>query len=145
MADDSRRRGGEKQASRKPRTLQAAAAPPIRPKRPRKTLVDDFAAALRADFRVHGAGVIAAVRAEKPEQYLKVVLTMLPKDFSAKDFSDGVDAKQNSLEQLSDEEIRNRIRRFEANLRPFLEGDKDLEGDADLSGPAGGTGPPASS
>ncbi|MDX8442201.1 hypothetical protein [Mesorhizobium australafricanum] len=92
-----------------------------RPKRLRKTLVDDFAAALRADFRAHGAGVIAAVRAEKPEQYLKVVLTMLPKDFS-----ESVDANQNSLEQLSDEEIRKRIRRIEANLRPFLEGDADL-------------------
>ncbi|MDX8452817.1 hypothetical protein RFM98_08620 [Mesorhizobium sp. VK9D] len=136
MADESRRRGGAKRSKpgRKPTAPQVDVSMSTRPKRPRKTLVDDFAAALRADFRAHGAGVIAAVRAEKPEQYLKVVLTMLPKDFSQ-----SVDANQNSLEQLSDEEIRIRIHRIEANLRPLL------EGDADLSGPAGGTGPQASS
>ncbi|MDX8462968.1 hypothetical protein [Mesorhizobium humile] len=130
MADDSRRRSGEKRASRKPKTPQAGAAPPIRPKRPRKTLVDDFAAALRADFRAHGAGVIAAVRAEKPEQYLKVVLTMLPKDFPR-----DLDADKNNLEQLNDEEIRKRIHDLEANLRPFL------DSDADVSGATGGVGP----
>ncbi|WP_181183325.1 hypothetical protein [Mesorhizobium sp. B3-1-7] len=70
-------------------------------------LVDDFAAALRADFRAHGAGVIAAVRAEKPEQYLKVVLTMLPKDFS-----ESADANQNSLGQFSDIVFEVVVRRF---------------------------------
>ncbi|TPL00273.1 MULTISPECIES: hypothetical protein [unclassified Mesorhizobium] len=135
MADESRRRGGAKRAGRRPRPSQAEAATPTRPKRPRKTLVDDFAAALRADFRAHGAGVIAAVRAEKPEQYLKVVLTMLPKDFSAKEFSDGVDAKQTSLGQLSDEEIRSRIRGLEASLRPLLDSDANLSGSARGDGP----------
>lgn len=106
-------------------------APPVhravRPKRPKKTLVDDFAAVLRADFRTHGAGVIAAVRAEKPEHYLKVVLTMLPKDFSQ-----DLDASENNnLEHLSDEEIKSRIRGLEASLRPLLDA-------ASLSGAAGG-------
>ncbi|TPI47425.1 hypothetical protein FJW05_10600 [Mesorhizobium sp. B2-9-1] len=140
MADESRRREpvGAKRARRKPKATQAAATPSPRPKRSRRTLVDDFAAALRADFRAHGAGVIAAVRAEKPDQYLKVVLTLLPKDFSAKDFSEPVDAKQTSLEQLSDDEIRNRIRGLEASLRPLL------DSDANLSGAARGDGPQAS-
>ncbi|TPO08016.1 hypothetical protein [Mesorhizobium sp. B1-1-5] len=135
MADESRRREpvGAKRARRTPKATQAAAAPSLRPKRSRRTLVDDFAAALRADFRVHGAGVIAAVRAEKPEQYLKVVLTLLPKDFS-----ESVDAKQTSLEQLSDDEIRSRIRGLEASLRPLL------DSDANLSGAARGDGPQAS-
>ncbi|MDX8534305.1 hypothetical protein RFM41_24585 [Mesorhizobium sp. VK25A] len=133
MADENkavrRKPVGAKRAGRKPQPPRIDAAPPTRPKRMRKTLVDDFAAALRADFRAHGAGVIAAVRAEKPEQYLKVVLTLLPKDFS-QDF----DADKNSLEQLSDEEIRNRIRSLETSLRPLL------NSDADLSGAARGTG-----
>ncbi|CDX27266.1 conserved hypothetical protein [Mesorhizobium sp. ORS 3324] len=103
----------------------AAASAAARPKRSKKTLGDDFAAALRADFRAHGAGVIAMVRAEKPDQYLKVVLTMLPKDFSK-----SLDVNQNSLGQLSDEEIRSRIRGLEATLRPFLDGDADLSGAA---------------
>ncbi|RWI19478.1 MAG: hypothetical protein EOQ94_21040 [Mesorhizobium sp.] len=113
------------------RTAGAKAEPAAAPiaGRSKKTLGDDFAAALRADFRAHGAGVIAAVRAEKPDQYLKVVLTMLPKEFSQ-----GLDANQNSLDRLSDEEIRSRIRGLEARLRPFLD-------DNDLSGAARGAGP----
>ncbi|MEZ2329931.1 hypothetical protein AB6802_09420 [Mesorhizobium sp. RCC_202] len=111
-----RKRPSAKPARRRPAAAQAG------PKRARKTLGDDFAAALRADFRAHGAGVIAAVRAEKPEQYLKVVLTMLPKEFSQ-----GV-ASENSLDGLSDEEIRSRIRGLEASVRPFLDADQDLSG-----------------
>jgi hypothetical protein len=133
MADENkavpRKPAGAKRAGRKPQAPRVDAALPSRPKRSRKTLVDDFATALRADFRAHGAGVIAAVRAERPEQYLKVVLTLLPKDFSE-------DANQNSLEQLSDEEIRKRIRGLETSLRPFLDSDADLSGAARGDGPA---------
>ncbi|TGR81662.1 hypothetical protein EN866_35240 [Mesorhizobium sp. M2D.F.Ca.ET.223.01.1.1] len=128
-----------KAASRKPAGARPAKSAPVqagaRPKRARKALVDDFAAALRADFRAHGAGVIAAVRAEKPDQYLKVVLTLLPKDFAAS--SENLHADKTNLEQLSDEEIRHRIRGFEASLRPLL------DGDAGLSGAARGVGPKA--
>ena len=132
MADGAakarRKAGGARSTGRKPAAGEpgAVARPAARPK---KTLGDDFAAALRADFRAHGAGVIAAVRAEKPDQYLKVVLTMLPRDFAQ-----GLDADKNTLERLSDDEIRSRIRGLEATVRPLL------EADGDLSGPARGTG-----
>ena len=99
-----------------------------RPKRTKKTLGDDFLAAVRADFRAHGAGVIAEVRADKPDQYLKIVLSVLPKDF---------DVSINQLDGLSDEEIRIRIRSLEAVLRPFLEGRAD-RGEDGVSGAAGG-------
>ncbi|RWA66128.1 MAG: hypothetical protein EOQ28_28645 [Mesorhizobium sp.] len=79
-----RKVAGARAANAKTAKPEPAAKLAARPKRPKKTLGDDFAAALRADFRAHGAGVIAAVRAEKPDQYLKVVLTMLPKDFVGK-------------------------------------------------------------
>ncbi|RWD58169.1 MAG: hypothetical protein EOS36_26285 [Mesorhizobium sp.] len=122
---------GARAANAKTARAKAEPAPtPARPKRSRKTLGDDFAAALRADFRAHGAGVIAAVRAEKPDQYLKVVLTILPKEFSQ-----GLDAHQNDFGQLSDEEIRNRIRGLEASLRPFLDADENLSGAARGAGP----------
>src|ERR1700752_1131773 len=102
-----------------------------RPKRAKKTLADGFLEAIRADFRAHGAGVIAEVRTDKPDQYLKIVLSVLPKDINV-----------NSLDALSDDEIRQRIRGLEAVLRPFLEtpvegpgpGDKALDGAA-LDGP----------
>ena len=98
-------------------------------KRTKKTLGDDFLDAVRADFRAHGAGVIAAVRADKPDQYLKIVQSVLPKDLHV---------SLDHLETLSDDEIRRRIRGLEAVLGPF--GDQP-DGAPPLSGAAAGTGP----
>lgn len=122
MADRIPRRATRKAATR------PAGKGDARPGRAKKTLGDDFLAAVRADFRSHGAGVLAAVRADKPEQYLKIVLSVLPRDFNA---------AINGLDTLSDDEIRSRIRALESTLGPGL-GAPD-EG-ADLSGPAPGTG-----
>jgi hypothetical protein len=117
-----------------PVTPKASASQP-RPKRVKKSLGDDFLAAVRADFRTHGAGVIASVRADKPDQYLKIVLSVLPRDLHV---------SINSLDTLSDDEIRSRIRGLEAALRPFLDGpDPGQSGDEGISGAAGGTGPQA--
>jgi hypothetical protein len=37
--------------------------------------------AIAADFEEHGAGIIAVVRVEKPAEYLKIVASLLPKEF----------------------------------------------------------------
>ena len=102
-------------------------------KRPKKTLGDDFVEAVRADFRSHGAGVIAAVRADKPDQYLKIVQSVLPKDLAS-----NLHVSTDSLESLSDDEIRRRIRSLEAVLGPF--GDQ-TNGTPALPGAAAGAGP----
>ena len=113
-----------------PRARSGGKAPAgATPKRAKKTLGDDFLDAVRADFRTHGAGVIAAVRADKPDQYLKIVQSVLPKDLHV---------SLDHLETLSDDEIRRRIRGLEAVLGPF--GDQP-RGEPPLSGPAAGTGP----
>ncbi|WP_235984432.1 hypothetical protein [Mesorhizobium neociceri] len=114
---------------------KAPAGAPATTKWTKKTLGDDFLDAVRADFRAHGAGVIATVRADKPDQYLKIVQSVLPKDL-AKDLHVSTD----NLEVLSDDEIRRRIRGLEAVLGPF--GDKPI-GAAPLSGAAAGAGPQA--
>ncbi|MER8486260.1 hypothetical protein [Mesorhizobium sp. M1322] len=100
-------------ADNPPAAAKSAAEPRPsgQPKRTKKTLADGFLEAIRADFRAHGAGVIAEVRTEKPDQYLKIVLSVLPKDLHV---------NINSLDALSDDEIRQRIRGLEAVLRPFL-------------------------
>ncbi|SJM30450.1 hypothetical protein [Mesorhizobium delmotii] len=117
--------------------------PSGRPRRAKKTLADGFLEAIRADFRAHGAGVIAEVRTEKPDQYLKIVLSVLPKDLHL---------NINSLEALSDDEIRQRIRGLEAVLRPFLakpglgkpgRTKPGLDGEDRVSEPAQGIGPEA--
>ncbi|TPM91852.1 hypothetical protein [Mesorhizobium sp. B2-1-3A] len=130
MADDTADQPARRKtrpARRKP--VRETAAPTPRPKRTKKTLGDDFLAAVRADFRAHGAGVIAEVRADKPDQYLKIVLSVLPKDF---------DVAVNHLDVLSDEEIRSRIRSLEAVVKPFLEEPADRREDG-IPGAAGGT------
>ncbi|CAH2395939.1 hypothetical protein [Mesorhizobium escarrei] len=125
--------------------------PSGRPKRAKKALADGFLEAIRADFRAHGASVIAEVRTEKPDQYLKIVLSVLPKDLHL---------NINNLEALSDDEIRQRIRGLEAVLRPFLEksgvaglarpgsakpglAKPGLDGEDRVSEPAQGIGPQA--
>ena len=53
--------------------------PKGRPKGSRNALGEDFLKAMHADFVTHGADVIAEVRATKPDAYLKVVASILPK------------------------------------------------------------------
>lgn len=54
--------------------------PAGRPKGARAKLGEAFLKEMLADFEEYGAGVIAAVRDEKPDQYLKVVASILPKE-----------------------------------------------------------------
>ncbi len=112
-----------------PRARPGGKVPAGTTKRTKKTLGDDFLDAVRVDFRAHGAGVIAAVRADKPDQYLKIVQSVLPKDLHV---------SLDHLETLSDDEIRRRIRGLEAVLAPF--GDQPHSAQ-DISGAAAGTGP----
>jgi hypothetical protein len=51
-----------------------------RPKGARSKLGEEFLQALLKDFNEHGAKVIATVREDKPDQYLKVVASILPKE-----------------------------------------------------------------
>ena len=48
----------------------------------RNKLGEAFIEALYADFREHGIGTIAKVREERPDQYLKVVASLLPRDLN---------------------------------------------------------------
>jgi len=96
-------------ARRKP-AASPGTAPKARPRRTKKTLGDDFLAAVRADFRAHGAGVIAEVRADKPDQYLKIVLSVLPKD-------QGLHVAINHLDGLSDVLFEMIVRKFRSTTQ----------------------------
>lgn len=54
--------------------------PAGRPKGSRHKLGEDFLKALQADFAEHGTDAIAKVREQKPDQYLKVIASILPKE-----------------------------------------------------------------
>ena len=57
--------------------------PAGRPKGARSKLGEAFLEAMLVDFAEHGAVVITKVRDEKPDQYLKVVASILPKEIDA--------------------------------------------------------------
>lgn len=94
--------------------------PSGRPKGARSKLGEAFLEDMLADWEAHGPAAIVAVREEKPDAYLKVVASILPKDLNV---------NFNPTEAMTDEQLVERIRSLDAAIRPFL----DLEG-------AGGTG-----
>lgn len=55
-----------------------------RPKGARNKLGEDFIKALQEDFEENGKVAIATVRAEKPDAYLKVIASILPKQAEIK-------------------------------------------------------------
>lgn len=57
--------------------------PAGRPKGARSKLGEAFITAMYEDFQKYGVEVIEAVRTEKPDQYLKVVASILPKEIEA--------------------------------------------------------------
>ncbi len=77
---------------------------PGKPKGSRHALGEAFVKALHDDFVEHGVDVIEKVRTEKPDQYMKVVASLLPKEFKIETTSD-----------LTDEQLDARIRTL-ANL-----------------------------
>lgn len=77
---------------------------PGRPKGSRNKLGEAFIQALHDDFEKHGIATIAKVRAEKPDAYVKVIASLLPKEFKIETTSD-----------LTDEQLDARIRQL-ANI-----------------------------
>lgn len=67
-----------------------------RPVGARNKLQTEFVKALAEDFEEHGEGVIRIVRAERPAEYLKIVASILPKEFFV---------SEGALDGMSDDEI----------------------------------------
>lgn len=59
--------------------------PAGRPKGVRNKLGEAFVKALHEDFEQHGVAAVEKVRAEKPDQYLKVIASLLPKEIEVGD------------------------------------------------------------
>lgn len=100
MADDPRK-NVEKTPRQMPKGKPFAPGNPGRPKGSRHKLGQAFIEALHADFELHGESVIETVRLEKPDQYMKVVASLLPKEFKIETTSD-----------LTDEQLDARIRQL---------------------------------
>ena len=99
---------------------------PGRGKGSRNKLGEQFLSALQEDFEEHGAAAIETVRTEKPDQYLKVIASTLPRDLNV---------NINKFDELSDDELQQRLRELHKTIGPFI----GAEGDG---GDSGGTEPP---
>lgn len=86
------------------------ANPAGRPKGARSKLGTAFLESMLSDFEKHGETVIAQVRETKPDQYLKVVASILPKE---------IEAGEETLNALS--EILTRIDGRTRTIRPAIE------------------------
>lgn len=70
--------------------------PKGRVKGSRNKLGEDFVAALQKDFEAHGEMVIETVRTEKPDAYLKVIASILPKELNV---------NTSRVEEMSDDDL----------------------------------------
>lgn len=121
MSDET----GEKQGETKFQPGQSG-NPKGRPQGARSKLGEAFLEAMHNDFAEHGVAAIAKVRSAKPDQYLKVIASILPKDLNV---------NINQMDGLTDDELIERIRALDATIRPFL----DAQG---TDGTGGGVGSP---
>lgn len=85
-----------------------------RQKGSRNKLGEAFIQALHDSFIEHGPETIETVRTEKPDQYLKVIASLLPKDVNLN--------INDSQADLTDDEIIDRIRNLSKAISPFLDG-----------------------
>jgi hypothetical protein len=74
--------------------------PAGRPKGSRNKLSDAFLQALADGFEAHGKGVVAKVRTERPQDYLKIVASVMPKRMEVEDVCPPLRAAD-----LSDDEL----------------------------------------
>jgi hypothetical protein len=75
---------------------------------PRNFLQAKFLTALAEDFERDGAAAIKICRIEEPAQYVKIVASLMPKEFAVTD---------NALGELSDDELGQLLTRAQAMLK----------------------------
>jgi hypothetical protein len=75
---------------------------------PRNFLQAKFLTALAEDFERDGAAAIKICRIEEPAQYVKIVASLMPKEFAVTD---------NALGDLSDDELGQLLTRAQAMMK----------------------------
>lgn len=103
--------------------------PAGRPKGARNKLGEDFIAALHDDFTQYGVAAIVKVREDRPQDYLKVIASLLPKELKVTTESD-----------LTDEQLDQRIKHLAAAIGLELSGGEAGAGES-ISGAEAATRP----
>ena len=97
--------------------------PAGRPKGSRNKLAEDFIADLHESWQTHGKTAIERCVAERPDMYLKIVAGLLPKD---------VNLKVSNLDDLTDEQLLNKLNSLTEMARPLMARVGDIAVRADV-------------
>ena len=81
-------------------------------------LSENFIKVLAANFKEHGAAVVDAVRIEKPDVYLKIMASLVPRELHL---------KVDPFEEMTDEQLINRARELGRVLRVFGVGSDPID------------------
>jgi hypothetical protein len=111
MSSNSRNNGTKTGPGHPPLAHRFQPGNPGRPRGSRNKLGEAFIAALAEDFEKHGVEVIERVRIEKPEAYIKVIASLLPKDLNL---------NVTKLDDLTDEQLLERLRSLTKEAAPLL-------------------------
>lgn len=82
-----------------------------RPKGSRNKLGEQFIEDLLTSWQANGPNAIQRVIDEKPDQYLKVVASLMPKDMNV---------NINQTDGMTDDQLIARIRSLDSVIKPFL-------------------------
>lgn len=92
---------------------------PGRPKGSRNKLGEQFIQDLYEDWKTGGVEAIKAVRASKPDAYLKVIASILPKELNV---------NVSEFEGMTDEQLNRRIRELAADVLGISSGTSEASG-----------------
>lgn len=94
-----------------------------RPKGARSKLGEAFIEDMLVAWESQGPAAIQRVIGERPQDFLKVVASLMPRDLNV---------NVNQTESMTDEQLVERIRKLDATIRPFLDAQgKDGTGGGD--------------
>lgn len=83
-----------------------------RPKGARSKLGEAFLEDILASWEAEGPAAIRRVIEKRPQDYLRVVASLMPKEMNV---------NVNQLDNMSDEQLVERIRKLDSTIRPFLD------------------------
>ncbi|TBY60154.1 hypothetical protein E0H46_31790 [Rhizobium leguminosarum bv. viciae] len=82
-----------------------------RPKGARNKLGELFLEDLLTAWEASGPAAIQTVIEKRPQEFLKVVASLMPKDLNV---------NVNNMGEMTDEQLLDRIRKLDATIQPFL-------------------------